>query len=424
MRDSLKEEHNGDDLGRLSSNGVMKKLISFLLFCSILLVSCARSPIKAPGEALRPGRVPQLSDDETWESLRKGIEIQLEYWGKKPPEEVIQFGPTKLQVKDYIKALSLLMEQSNKEEFLSHVEENFEFYEVYGQDKWGEVFVTGYYEPLLKGSKKPNLQHSQALYKVPPDLVNIELGEFAKALPHWSPFFDAANKNQLPGGSLRGRYLPPEEKFTPGRVVPYFSRAEIDTEKKLQSSGLEIVYVDPTDAFFLQIQGSGRVELENGQKIQVGYAAQNGHAYVPIGKFLKDVIPIESMSKQAIEEHMRTQLDVEQRQTLMNKNPSYVFFRKLEGRPLTASGTEVVDGRTIATDWRYFSKGTLAFLEFTHPQMGEEHKVSRRFVFDQDTGGAIRGPGRVDLFCGAGNSAEEMAGHMRHVGKLWYLVPK
>lgn len=400
----------------------------FFLFFVFVTVACARSPIKSSSEALRFTSPPSVMDegmfdDESYESLMMGLKIQVEYWQKKPAGELIAFGPQSVSVAEYLEALEWLLLSSSKEDFVRRVKESFDFYEVYGADKWGEVLVTGYYESQIKGVLRPNSQYSQSLYKLPPDLVNINVGAFQKISPHWSLFFDSYETGLRSSLFLRGRYLPTSSPDQPAQIVPYFSREQIDSEGALKDKNLEIVFVDPIDAFFLQIQGSGQVELPSGKVLRLGYASQNGHPYVAIGKFLSDVIEKESMSKQSIEAYMRTQLNADGRQSLMNRNPSYVFFRKLEGPPLTASGTEVVPGRTIATDSGLFPKGALAFLRFQKPT-AEGLMPSARWVFDQDTGGAIKGPGRVDLFCGTGRSAEEMAGVMRHPGALWYLVPK
>jgi len=191
-----------------------------------------------------------------------------------------------------------------------------------------------------------------------------------------------------------------------------------------------LAWVDPIDAFFLEIQGSGVVKFPNGKELRLGYAAQNGHPYVPIGKHLIGVIPKEKITLRAIEDHLRS-LPPEESRKIMNLNPSYVFFRKLQGAGLTYFGTEVSAGRTIATDQAFFPKGALAYLEFEKPNFSsavDAEPVSwtktARFVFDQDTGGAIRGPHRVDLFWGKGSDAKQAAGVMKGKGRLVYMVPR
>jgi membrane-bound lytic murein transglycosylase A len=214
-------------------------------------------------------------------------------------------------------------------------------------------------------------------------------------------------------------------------VVPFPSRAQIDGEAVLAKQGLELCYVDPIEAFFFHIQGSGRVQLPGGRSLHLTYAGQNGHPYYPIGKDLFEIIPKEEMSLQRIEAHLRS-LPPNQRQELMNKNPSYVFFAAApEGRGLTYQGTPVVAGRTIATDRGLFPKGALAVLQTQIPVFADAQATvpsqwtsHTRLVLDQDTGGAIRGAGRVDYFWGSGRQAAQAAGVMKSPGKLWYLVPR
>ena len=231
---------------------------------------------------------------------------------------------------------------------------------------------------------------------------------------------------ELPGFSGRGRYIPEKKQ-----VVSYYERREIDAyPSPLKNRHLEIAYVNPIDAFFLQVEGSGTLEFENGKRINVGYASQNGFPYFSIGKALVGLIPVEQISMQRIRQHLQS-LPADQRQELLNKNPSYVFFQELKGPPLTYSGAEVTSGRTIATDSGFFPKGTLAFLEIETPEFQDptaidpSHWAKRsRWVVDQDTGGAIRGGGRVDLYFGEGNEPERLAGVMKRDGRLWYAVPK
>ena len=156
---------------------------------------------------------------------------------------------------------------------------------------------------------------------------------------------------------------------------------------------------------------------------------KNGYSYVAIGKFLLDQIPIEKMSLQSIETYLRS-ISKKEMQKILNKNPSYVFFRELDTKSITYLGTEVIPGRTIATDHGYFPKGALAFLEYEKPIFTKESVEpkewvpSKRFVIDQDTGGAIRGPDRLDLYWGKGEKSKQVAGFMRNYGRLYYILPK
>jgi membrane-bound lytic murein transglycosylase A len=212
--------------------------------------------------------------------------------------------------------------------------------------------------------------------------------------------------------------------------LPYYTREEIESKQVLEGQNLEFAWVDPVDAFFVQIQGSGTVRFEDGEELRLGYAAKNGHPFIGISKYLSDVIPVERMSMQAVDGYLR-QLPEDEMKRILNKNPSYVFFRILEGKPVTSLGAEVVDGRTIATDPSFFPKGALAYMEFPKPVFKDEASIepigwepTSRLVLDQDTGGAIRGPYRVDLYWGSGKEAGRHAGVMKERGRLYYLVPK
>lgn len=366
---------------------------------------------------MRLARAPQIEDDLGAESLKQALQIHIAYWKSRNPGQILRFGPKEITASRMLTSFENLLKvlESDPQNYKNYVSQNFDFYEVYGDNDWGEAYITGYYEPILDGSHKPKAPLTQPLYKVPEDLVLIDLKAFGQTT------------SVLRGRVVRGK----DSRFQLPSVVPYHARAEIDGNGALKGQKLEWVYVDPIEAFFLQIQGSGKIKLPDGKILRLGYSNQNGHSYVPIGRYLKDHIPLEEMSLQRIENHMRTKMTPIEQQNLMNQNPSYVFFQKLEGEALTAMGTPVVPGRTIATDTRYFPKGALAFLEFEKPQftdpaqqVPDSYVKTGRIVMDQDTGGAIRGPHRVDLFCGTGAPAKQMSGVMKHPGKLWYLVPR
>jgi membrane-bound lytic murein transglycosylase A len=212
--------------------------------------------------------------------------------------------------------------------------------------------------------------------------------------------------------------------------LPYYTREEIENEQILEGKNLELAWVDPIDAFFLHVQGSGTVRFEDDEELRLGYAAKNGYPFDAISKYLLDVIPREKMSMQAIDGYLR-RLPEDEMRKILNKNPSYIFFQKLEGKPVTSLGAEVVDGRTIATDQDFFPKGALAYMEFPKPVFADgtsiepvRWELTSRFVLDQDTGSAIRGPYRVDLYWGSGKEVARYAGVMKEMGRLYYMVPK
>ncbi|MBP9681868.1 MAG: MltA domain-containing protein [Bacteriovorax sp.] len=380
--------------------------IQNVLMALALLSSCARAPLKGPEGAMRkmsspPKLVDSLSKESFFHGLKKHIEgIKSSTLVRDP----MLFGPKKMAKANYVAAIEKIFQHEN--DWLQYIAGHFDFYEVYGKDSWGDIMATGYYEPRIKGSRSASPQFPQPIYARPNDLVTIDYKAFGlKAISQQGRIFNNV-------------------------IGPYFSRKDIDEDLKLQGRNLEIAYLDSVDAFFLQTQGSGYIEFENGEVLHVGFDSQNGLNYVPIGKFLTDSIPFEQMSLQKIKEHLK-KLPRKEKQDLLNKNPSYVFFKKIESAGITYAGMEVSAGRTIATDKELFPKGALAFLEIDEPQFSSltAQDVSSwvrksRLVFDQDTGGAIKGGGRIDLYIGIGDEAAQKAGVMRDPGRLYYLVPR
>jgi len=412
------------------------RFIFYLLFIffPLLITSCERKPAESPKDAMRRSSTPSaISDDLPLKDLAKGIEDNINQLHNSNIA-ALTFGPKDVSKEDYILSLYYIIEQINSgisnKELYRVISENFDFYEVYGDDDWGEVFITSYYEPVLEGSRRKNSKHTQPLYSTPDDLVNIHLKKYAEQFERFSPIRDEITDPKKNLSILSGRISSPYAEGTSKNIIPYYTREEIDGEGVLEGKKLELAWVDPIDAFFLQVQGSGAVRFSDGKEIRLGYAAKNGHPYVGIGRLLYDQIPKEELTMHRLVSYLRSLPDGKMREILY-KNPSYVFFRELDGRPLTHSGTEVINGRTIATDKSFYPKGALAYMEFTKPAFSDEYskepntwEKTSRFVLDQDTGGAIRGPHRVDLFWGKGEEAGQHAGVLKNWGKLYYLVPK
>lgn len=263
--------------------------------------------------------------------------------------------------------------------------------------------ITGYYEPLLHGSRKPSASFPVPLYAPPDDMLTIELGELYPEL-----------KGKRVRGRVQGR-----------KVVPYFSRAELNGQPSLK--GKELVWVtNAVDAFFLEVQGSGRVQLNDGATIRLAYADQNGQPYRSIGRYLVDrgEMTLDQASAQEIRRWVAEH--PERKQEVLNANPSVVFFREeriddpAQG-PKGALGVPLTAGRSIAVDPQFVPLGAPVFLATTQPNSDVPLK---RLVMAQDTGGAIRGINRADLFWGFGAAAGESAGRMRQQGRMWLLWPR
>lgn len=404
--------------------------MKYLLLSLLLFTACSRAPLEDPAKIFRPAsEIPQLQDTLPIETLRDALRRTLVAYEKSAivPSE-FRFADRLITRADYQAALKALEpELENLERFQNFVKENFDFYDVYGRDHWGEIFSTGYYEVVMKGSRKKTKEFSQPIYRMPDDIVSIDLSAYALRYPDLKAAQLAVIEQKSKTPIWRGRLV---DEGTRKRIVPYYERAEIDRVKPYDGKKKEIVWVDPIDAFFLEIQGSGSVIFADGSRTRVGYAGQNGWPYQAIGKFLFDVIPKEQMSMQRIRQYLQT-LPREKQQEVFNKNPSYVFFEEQKSLPITFSGAEVTPGRTIATDQFLFPKVTLAFLDIELPVFADDAALEPstwekrpRWVFDQDTGGAIRGGGRVDLYMGDDVEAARRAGVMKRDGKLWVLAPK
>ncbi|MBK24255.1 MAG: hypothetical protein CME70_09675 [Halobacteriovorax sp.] len=393
----------------------MKTLIIILL----LLGSCARKEISTPEEAMRslPSEM-LLKDDLPIDVFQAGLKKHIKIL-MKTPSRVLKFGSKNVFAKDYGFALMELLKFKDKDKLLKYVEENFILMEVYGKKDWGEILLTSYYEPLYPARKKPTEKYYMPIYKLPKDLVEIDMQSFAD---------EGIGNFETSRTKVSGRIVNAGLPFP--KILPHFSREEITIEKKLKGRNLELYYLDPIHSFFLQIQGSGVLELPSGKRVRVGYAGQNGWKYESIGKHLFHVIPREEMSLQRIEAHLRT-LSKDELLDFLKINPSYVYFKVIESRGLTTFGNEVVSGRTLAVDSSLFPLGALGYLSFQKPYFADKsvevptsYEETSRLVLAQDTGGAIKSPGRADLFWGEGDEALRYAGTMRHSAKLWFLYPK
>jgi membrane-bound lytic murein transglycosylase A len=271
-----------------------------------------------------------------------------------------------------------------------------------------EGLFTGYYEPLLTGSRRRESASQAPLYAKPPDLLTIDL---------------ASIEPRLAGMRLRGR-------LQGQRVVPYHSRGDLETATPI--AGSELLWVDdPVDAFFLEIQGSGRVTLRDGTTLRVGYADQNGHPYRAIGRSLveRGALRAEEVTAPAIRRWLRE--NPAQAAEVMRTNPSVVFFRELppappappgepEAGPPGSLGVPLTGLRSLAVDRSAVPLGSLVWIDTVHPVDG---RPLQRAMAAQDTGGAIVGSIRADFFWGFGPEAEQAAGLMRSRGRMWVLWP-
>jgi membrane-bound lytic murein transglycosylase A len=300
-------------------------------------------------------------------------------------------------------AASRLVDPADAEAVRQYFETYFVPNLVRAPDGLDTGLITGYYEPLLHGAHARGGAYQTPLYRVPDDLITVDL---SSVYPN------------LKGMRLRGR-------LAGKTVVPYGSRAEIE---RARIPGKELLWVDdPVEAFFLEVQGSGRVQLDDtGDTVRVAYADQNGYPYKAIGRWLIDQgeLTPDQASAQGIKAWIAAH--PERRQELLNVNPSYVFFK--EERlpdpsvgPKGALGVPLTPGRSVAIDKTYLPLGVPLFLSTTEPA---SEVPLQRLVMGQDTGGAIRGAVRADFFFGFGAQASDNAGRMKQRGQIWALLPK
>lgn len=389
----------------------MKHAVNYLLLGLILLslAGCMRGVVRMPAPSadtfiLVPGEQVDLNDDLDFVSLELAIDRSVQYYEGSGRNNVYRIADKLIgakQMKDSLLAFrKIIKSDASIEEKKNQIRQEFDIYRAAGDDEYGGVLFTGYYEPLLDGSLSPTDKYKYPLYKLPPDLV-----------------MKAISKNETKISRMKN-----------GEAVPYYTRREIDVEGVLKGKNLELVWVsDPVDLFSLHIQGSGKIKLENGTLLTVGYAQDNGRPFRSITKFMLDSGKISS--RDASYQHVFLRGKEEQEMyDILSYNERYIFFRFVE-EPIGSLGQPVTPDRSIATDPDYFPQGALAFIRLRKPVFDAEGNIRQRvpfsrFVLNQDKGSAIKGPGRVDLFCGFGANAQSTAGSLKEKGELYFLIKK
>ena len=372
----------------------------FSLSLALLLISCAPPKPPAPKLTLTPARfsdLPGWNNDTSAAALAAFVKSCAELDRRSDGAAV---GPAPLGMtaaawrKPCAAARATAADDTAARAFFTA---QFTPY-LAGNNNDSDGLFTGYYEPLLQGARARGGKYQTPLLKRPPDLVMVELGRFR---PAWQ------------GERIAGRVVG-------GTLVPYPSRAEIE-RGALDADRLALFWVDdPVDAFFLQVQGSGRIALPDGTQIRLGYDGQNGQPYVAIGRTLvaRGALTAEQVSLSSIRAWIQAHPD--EADALMDENPSYVFFRELAGDgPLGSEGVVLTPGRSLAVDRNFIPLGAPVYVA-----IGDNSSSLQRLMVAQDTGGAITGPVRGDVFWGFGSDAETRAGNMRARGKYYLLLPK
>jgi len=383
----------------------------FAVVVCVMLAGCASrvpSTVESPLRTVPPGEWPTFVDDLDPEGLIAAMEQSLSYFDALPQDRVFTFGFEERTAGQLAagarRFMQLVRDERGPASLTLALKQEFILLRSVGRDGRGEVLFTGYYEPLLEARRGSESGFEQPVYGVPDDLVTVDLEAFG---------------------------LEKSPRAVVGRVedhelVRYADRGKIDFGDGLAHAAPVLGYLaDPVDVFFLHVQGSGTLIFPDDTRLRAGYAVSNGWEYRSIGRLLIDdgLIPREEMSMQAIRAYLAAHPEEVER--VLSYNASYVFFRPLEseGGPLGCYGIPVTAGRSIATDRRLFPAPVPAWVEGTMPGPSGEQISFSRFALNQDTGGSIRGPGRVDLFIGAGEEAAEIAGRMNNLGRLYLFLP-
>ena len=347
-----------------------------------------------------------LQDDMDRASLRKVLKNQVDVMQEADLTQKVYLGQWSLTLDHLRKNLQAFMalidENLPPREFSNRVQEEYVFHKA-GKGKKKQFVITGYYTPMINASMVQTDEYQYPLYRMPSDKSNFRVE---------SQSDDPTSATSKPISWKR------------------FTRGQIDRDGVLKGKGLEIAWIrDDLDRFFLHIQGSGTLKFRDGTTQVVQYIAANGYTYKGIGKLMINdgAIKLSQGSMQGIKHYLRNNPHDIPKYFFQNKR--YIFFRFSDLDPLGSGGGELVAGRSIATDKLYYPAGALAFLKFRKPILDSEGRIKRwvptsRFVADQDTGNAIRGPGRADLYFGKGHLSGAQAGHFKERGEIYYLMKK
>ncbi len=366
-----------------------------LLFCLLthpFLSSCAH--IQTDLIEVEQGAYPFFIDDAPADSLIDAIDRHLSYLDKKSVTSSEEFSRSLSTFK------TLLKNGADPIELNRLIRNHFHLYKSRGRNQQQEMLVTGYYEPVFNGSLSKTGPYLYPVYGVPETLIRRQQGP-------------------LKIGRL-------DES---GRFVHYWTRKEIDTNDLLQ--GNELVYLkDKLDVYLLQVQGSGRIRLPGGQTRALHFAASNGHQYNSLGKLIVDegIMTKEEVSVDSIRAYLAD--NPEELDRMLFHNPRYIFFGWGDDQgPRGSLGQVLTAQRSIAVDHDIFPTGAIGYLVSRRPVLNDDGSINHwkmfgRFVLPQDSGAAIKGPGRVDLFLGNDYYAEKAAGNMKERGSLFFLLPK
>lgn len=392
----------------------MKAFLRYPLLAALLIgigSGCTGPAKQHPLNPIPASEHPRFVDDQGYKGLRDAISQSLVYLNRIPEDRTFDCGPHQYTAGHLIRSLKsfsrFLESDPSPDALQTFIKKHYQVYKAAGRED-GKVLFTGYFEPLLAGSREPSARFRYPVYGPPDDLTVVDLGKFSASLK---------------GKKIIGRVA--GDSF-----VPYFERSEIENQGALEGRAQKLAWIEnPVALFFLHIQGSGQIRFEDGDFIHVHYHSKNGRAYRSIGTLLiqEDQISKEKMSMQAIRAYLRDH--PETRDRILNHNASYIFFSVEEEGPLGAINVPLTPERSLAVDRSIFPLSALSFIQARKPVSQDNQTIEKwvdfsRFMLNQDTGGAIKGPGRADIFWGAGPYAELAAGHLKHQGAVYVLVLK
>ena len=370
-------------------------------------------PLSAPVlKKLPAAQHPAFEDDLDFNALGQAVSGSIRYYEKFPEDRQFYFGEDAFTAGHLTRSLkqfvAFIEKQPSPEDVRAFISQSYDVYAYVQNTAVHEVLFTGYYEPFLHGSRVRTETYKYPVYPRPDDLVTFNLSDFSGG---------CAEKTGV------GR-------LAKGNLIPYYSRSQIEDTDVLEGRLPPIAWVDDQVAlFFLQIQGSGKIHLTDRRTLNVHYLISNGQPYRSIGGYLieKQKMKKEDVSMQSIKDYLRAH--PEEIQEILHSNPRYVFFETRANGPVGCFDIELTPGRSVALDRQIAPAGALAFIVTEKPVADDSGKIQSwepfsRFVVNQDTGSAIKGPGRADIFWGNGVYAELAAGYMKQPGNLYFLVLK
>ncbi|VAW40667.1 Membrane-bound lytic murein transglycosylase A precursor [hydrothermal vent metagenome] len=385
-----------------------KFLLPVAVFILLLVSGCRpRLPGGCRLRALKTA--PDMVDDGSRASLEAALTNSIAYWRRRDGAarfktcgaQSVTAGDMLASLLKFRKLLHTLPDIALPDA----VAANFKVCQAQNSRGGDDILVTGYYQPVFQGSLIKQPPFIYPIYGLPPDLIKAR-------------HYGAAGSGPFIG------------RLEDNRLLPYWRRAAIEDKQLL--AGDELLYLrDPVDVFILQVQGSGLIRLPDGRLLRAGYAGSNGRDYKSIGRLLVDEgkIPLKAVSMEAIRAYLASHLD--ERRRILHYNDRYIFFRLEDdpaAGPVGSMGKALTAGRSAALDSRCFPMGGLYYLETTVPEFAHGRlcgrRPLRRFVLQQDSGAAIKGSGRLDLFMGTGAEAAATAGYMKEAGRLYLLMPK